>query len=152
MLRGPRVLGGPQYIREMTMKCWESRHSNNRKQVLLKQSSSITPHWVSPLTLPGLVLVAEPFRFQQEIAEERGGEHWLITPLITEVNECLSLLPREFKRASCPFSFQNHLSALYLLSENHSYLSLRFTSLRRGPQSSFLLFILFFTLLAWCTK
>ena len=58
------------------MKCWESRHSNNRKQVLLKQSSSIIPHWVLPLTLPGLVLVAEPFRFQKEIVrkeEENTG-------------------------------------------------------------------------------
>lgn len=64
------------------MNCWESRHSDNRKQVLLKQSSSFTPRWVLTLTLPGLVLAVEPFRFQQETDGERGGEHWLIPPSI----------------------------------------------------------------------
>lgn len=35
---GPGARGGPQCIRAMTTKCWESGHSDNRKQaiVLLK--------------------------------------------------------------------------------------------------------------------
>ena len=44
VLHGPGALGGPQCIRVMTTKCQESRHSDNRKQVIVLLKTKLVHH------------------------------------------------------------------------------------------------------------